>query len=148
MQRIAIAMQKGGSGKTTTAVNLAAAFAENGTRRVLLVDCDPQGNATTWLGVDDPGRGMFAVLCEGAKVEDVIHRTTTPGVDVAPSSSWLVGAERALSGEVGAELILRRRLVELEGHYDVVLMDTPPTLGVLTIGALVAADRVLVACTG
>ncbi len=146
MQRIAIAMQKGGSGKTTTAVNLAAALAENGTRRVLLVDCDPQGNATTWLGVDDPGRGMFAVLCEGVKVEDAIHRTTTPGVVVAPSSSWLVGAERALSGEVGAELILRRRLVELEGHYDVVLMDTPPTLGVLTIGALVAADRVLVPC--
>ncbi len=146
MQRIAIAMQKGGSGKTTTAVNLAAALAEEGKRRVLLVDCDPQGNATTWLGVKAPERGVFAVLCEGQNIKDAIRNTTAPGVEIVPSSPWLVGAERTLASEVGAELILKGKLAELEDRYDVVLIDTPPTLGVLTIGALVAANRVLVPC--
>ena len=143
MKTVAIAMQKGGSGKTTTTVNLAAALAEKG-KRVLVVDVDPQANATGWFGVRDAGKGVFAALCENGSLSDVVVRTETEGVDLAPSSAWLVGAERALAGEVGAEGILRRRLRPLAERYDVVLVDTPPTLGILTVGALVAADEVLV----
>jgi chromosome partitioning protein len=143
MRTVAVAMQKGGSGKTTTAVNLAAALAEKG-QKVLVVDMDPQANATGWFGARDVGKGVFAALCENGSLADVVVRTETPGVDLVPSSAWLVGAERALAGEVGAETILRRRLRPLVERYDVVLVDTPPTLGVLTVGALVAADEVLV----
>jgi chromosome partitioning protein len=143
MRVVAVAMQKGGSGKTTTAVNLAAALAEKG-KRVLVVDVDPQANATSWLGVRDPGKGIFASLCENTPVAGIIVKTATPGVDLVPSSAWLVGAEKALAGEVGAETILRRRLAAVASSYDVALVDTPPTLGVLTVGALVAADDVLV----
>lgn len=145
MRTIAIAMQKGGSGKTTTAVNLAAALAERG-QRVLVVDCDPQANASSWLGVADAGKGIFAALCENEALKPLIHETTAPGVAIIPSSPWLVGAERALASEVGAETILKRKLRPLAGSYDVALIDTPPTLGVLTVGALVAADNVLIPC--
>jgi len=143
MRSIAVAMQKGGSGKTTTTVNLAAAFAEKGFR-VLVVDVDPQANATTWYAVRDAGKGIFACLCENARIDGIITHTAVQGVDIAPSSAWLVGAERALVAEVGAETILRRRLKEIADRYDVALIDTPPTLGILTVGALVAADQVLV----
>lgn len=143
MRTVAVAMQKGGSGKTTTTVNLAAALAEKGLR-VLVVDVDPQANATSWLGVTNADKGIFACLCENGSIKDALHRTATDGVDLVASSPWLVGAERALAGEVGAETILRRKLKALAGSYDVALVDTPPTLGVLTVGALVAADEVLV----
>ena len=143
MRTVAVAMQKGGSGKTTTTVNLAAALAERG-KRVLVVDVDPQANATSWFGVRDPGKGVFAALCENGSLSDILVRTGTEGVDLVPSSAWLVGAERALAGEVGAETLLRRRLRAIADSYDEALIDTPPTLGVLTVGALVAADEVLV----
>ena len=143
MRTIAIAMQKGGSGKTTTAVNLAATLAEAG-QRVLLVDVDPQANATSWYAIRDAGKGMFACLCENARIDTIVTSTGTAGVDVAPASTWLVGAERALATEVGAETLLRRRLRDVAGGYDVALIDTPPTLGILTVAALVAADQVLV----
>ncbi|MGE3541370.1 MAG: ParA family protein [Candidatus Tectimicrobiota bacterium] len=143
MRTVAIAMQKGGSGKTTTAVNLAATLAERGTK-VLVVDVDPQANATSWLGVHHVGKGIFTCLCENTSMESILQHTITPGLDVVPSSPWLVGAEKALAGEVGAETLLRRKLRPLQQVYDVALIDTPPTLGVLTIGALVAADEVLV----
>ncbi len=143
MKTVAVAMQKGGSGKTTTTVNLAAALAEKG-KRVLVVDVDPQANASTWLGITDAGKGIFAVLCENGSLKDATRASPTKGVDVVPSSAWLVGAEKALAGEVGAETILRRKLKAVAQAYDVALIDTPPTLGVLTIGALVAADEVLV----
>ncbi len=136
-------MQKGGSGKTTTAVNLAATLAEAG-QRVLLVDVDPQANATSWYAVRDVGKAMFACLCENARIDTIITNTDTPGVAVAPASTWLVGAERALAAEVGAETLLRRRLRDVEDCYDLALIDTPPTLGILTVAALVAADQVLV----
>ena len=143
MRTVAIAMQKGGSGKTTTAVNLAAALAEKG-QRVLVVDVDPQANATSWLGVRDTGKGIFACLCENGSIADTLRHTATQGVSIVPSSTWLTGAERALSGEVGAETLLRRKLRPLADKFDVALIDTPPTLGVLTVGALVAADEALV----
>ncbi len=136
-------MQKGGTGKTATTVSLAAALAERG-QRVLVVDVDPQANATSWFGIRDPGKGMFACLCEDATIASIAVNTGTTRITIAPSSTWLVGAERALVGEVGGETILRRRLQAVAGAYDVVLIDTPPTLGVLTVGALVAADEVLV----
>ncbi len=144
MKTLAIAMQKGGSGKTTTTVNLAAALAEGGSR-VLVVDVDPQANATSWLGggiID--GKGMFACLCEKASIASISIKGSFPGVSVAPATSWLVGADRFLAGEVGAEMILRTRLESVASSYDFALIDTPPTLGVLTIGALVAADEVLI----
>ena len=143
MKTVAVAMQKGGSGKTTTTVNLAATLAEKGLR-VLVVDVDPQSNATSWLGVRDAGKGIFACLCENGSVKDALRKTGTEGVDLIPSSPWLVGAERSLAGEVGAETLLRRKLKTVASHYDVCLVDTPPTLGVLTIGALVAADQIIV----
>lgn len=143
MRTVAVAMQKGGSGKTTTAVNLAAALAEKG-KRVLLIDVDPQANATSWYAVRVLGKGIFACLCENARINTIITNTGTECVDIAPASTWLVGAERALAAEVGAETLLRRRLGDVSGRYDVALIDTPPTLGVLTVSALVAADQVLV----
>src|ERR1700712_5128194 len=143
MQTIVVAMQKGGSGKTTTAVNLAATLAETG-KRVLLVDVDPQANATSWYAIRNAGKGIFACLCENARIDAIITKTTTERVEVAPASTWLVGAERTLAAEVGAEMLLRRRLRDVADRYDVALIDTPPTLGILTVAALVAADQVLV----
>jgi len=143
MKTLAVAMQKGGSGKTTTAVNLAAALAETG-KKVLVVDVDPQANASSWLGARDVGKGIFACLCENGSIADILVHTATKGVDLVPSSAWLVGAEKALATEIAAETLLRRKLKAVAGNYDVALIDTPPTLGVLTVGALVAADAVLV----
>ena len=143
MRTVTVAMQKGGSGKTTTSVSLAAALAELG-QRVLLVDVDPQANATSWYAIRDAGKGMFACLCENARIDTIISQTSVAGVDVAPASAWLVGAERALAAEVGAETLMRRRLRDVADRYDVALIDTPPTLGILTVAALVAAEQVLI----
>jgi chromosome partitioning protein len=145
MKTIAVAMQKGGSGKTTTTVNLAAALGEL-YQRVLVVDCDPQGNASTWLGVTDPSKGLFSVLCESGTIKSILHDSGRKGVAIAPSSPWLTGAERVLATEVGAETILRRQLKYVANDFDLCLIDTPPTLGVLTVGALAAADKVLIPC--
>ncbi len=140
---IAITNQKGGSGKTTTAVNLAAALGEQG-RRVLLVDLDPQASATAWYGVKDGGRGLFAVFADGGKLLDLVQPTGAGGVELIASSSWLVGVEKALAAEVGAETILRQQLAGAAGHWDYVLLDCPPAFGILTINALAAAREVLV----
>lgn len=143
MKVLAIAMQKGGSGKTTTAVNLAATLAERGLR-VLIIDMDPQANATSWLGITEPGKGIYAVLCDNATIDATVIKTAIEGLEIVPASTWLVGAEKALAAEVGAETLLRRRLAKSKGNWDYVLIDTPPTLGVLTINALTAADAVLI----
>lgn len=148
MRTIAVVNQKGGTAKTSTAVNLAAALAEEG-RRVLVVDLDPQHSATDWmLGTAltdgaDIGKGVFSILVENGNVSGILHRTPVEGVDIVPSSSWLVGAERALASEVGAETVLQRKLAEVSG-YDYVLLDCPPQLGILTVNALVACREVLV----
>ena len=114
MRAIAVVNQKGGSAKTTTSVNLAATLAENG-RRVLIVDLDPQHSATAWYDVSEGGRGIFDLFAEPDKLglESMIFETVTPGVSLVPSSPWLVGAEKALSSEPGAEQLLREKLKEL-----------------------------------
>jgi chromosome partitioning protein len=140
---LAVVNQKGGSGKTTTTVNLAAALAENG-RRVLIVDLDPQASASSWLGVKDGGRGLFDALTGNGNVADLVHVTDLTDVSIIPSSSWLVGVEKALAAEVGAETILKRKLGALPDSWDYVLMDCSPSLGILTVAALTAAGEVLV----
>lgn len=144
MRKFAIANQKGGSGKTTTSVNLAAALGEQD-RRVLVIDLDPQHSATAWFGVKDSGKGLYGLFVDNGNFSEVIQQTGVPGVDLAPSSAYLVGVERILAGEVGAEQILRRNLAKLPaGTWDYVLIDCPPTLGILTINALAAAAELLV----
>lgn len=146
MKTIAIINQKGGSGKTTTAVNLAACLADCH-KSVLLIDLDPQYSATMWLSVPETNRGIIELLAEEerGKVEQLIRTTSSPRLSIIPSSPWLVGAEKALSGVPGAELILREALQSLPNDkFDYVLLDCPPALNVLSINALAAAEEVLV----
>ncbi len=144
MRCIAITNQKGGSGKTTTAINLAAALGEK-RRRVLVIDLDPQCSATSWLGLKNTDKGVFSVFVGNGNVLDIISKTNVPNVEAVPASPWLVGVEKALAGEVGAEMILRRQLQSLpSGRWEYLLMDCPPALGILTVNALVAAREVLV----
>jgi chromosome partitioning protein len=144
MRTIAIANQKGGSGKTTTSVNLAAALGEQ-QRRVLLLDLDPQHSATAWLGLKNPGKGLYDLFTNQTSLADLVQETAAPGVSLAPSSAWLVGVERFLAGEVGAEHLLRRQVAALPGgRWDYLLIDCPPTLGILTVNALAAVHELLV----
>jgi chromosome partitioning protein len=144
VRTMALANQKGGSAKTTTAVNLAAALGEQG-RRVLVVDLDPQASATSWLGLRDSGKGVFTVFTENGNLTDIVCHTSAEQVELVPSSTWLVGVEKALAAEGGAETILRRHLTRLPtDRWDYVLVDTPPTLGILTINALAAVREVLI----
>ena len=136
MRTIAVVNQKGGSGKTTTAVNLAAALAER-KQKVLLIDLDPQANATAWLGIHDAGRGLFDVFSGNKHITDIVRITSINNLSVVPSSSWLAGVEK------GAEGVLRNQLEGISG-WDYILIDCPPTLGVLTVSALVAVREVLV----
>src|SRR5256884_5422447 len=141
-QVIAFANQKGGVAKTTTTLNLAVAFQELGFS-VLAVDLDPQGNLTMSQGMDPDSveRSMFDVLVHSVPMDEVIHRAE---VDVAVSSIDLAGAELALSSMIGRERALQKALLPVRNHYDYVLIDTPPSLGLLTINALVAASGVIV----
>src|SRR3954470_21384597 len=139
---ISFANQKGGVAKTTTTLNLGVAFAEQGLR-VLLVDLDPQGNLTMSQGLnpDSIERSMFDVLVHRLPIQEVIHHTE---VDLAVSSIDLAGAELALSSMIGRERALEKALGEVKPNYDYVLIDTPPSLGLLTINALVASTGVIV----
>jgi chromosome partitioning protein len=143
VKTLAVTNQKGGSGKTTTAVNLAAALGES-RLRVLLVDLDPQASASAWLGVKDGDRGLLEVFTNKVHLVDVVQTTGTAGVELVPASSWLVSAEKALAGEPGAELVFRKALHHLPGRWDYVLVDCPPALGLLTVSALAAVEEVLV----
>jgi chromosome partitioning protein len=142
---VCVTNQKGGVGKTTTAVSLAAALAELGAT-TLLVDLDPQGNATTGVGlrVTEGEPSTYGVLVDGLSVHSAVAATELPGLAVLPSSLDLAGAEVELVPAFSRELKLRRALDEARDRYDVILIDCPPSLGLLTINALVAADDVLV----
>jgi chromosome partitioning protein len=141
-QVIAFANQKGGVAKTTTTLNLGVAFKEEGFE-VLLVDLDPQGNLTMSQGMDPDQveRSMYDVLVHSMPVEEIIHRAE---VDVAVSSIDLAGAEMALSSMIGRERALQKSLLPVRNRYDYILIDTPPSLGLLTINALTASDGVIV----
>jgi chromosome partitioning protein len=139
---IAFANQKGGVAKTTTTLNLGVALGELG-HRVLLIDLDPQGNLTMSQGMNPDAieRSMFDVLVHRVPISDVIH---TVEVDIAVSSIDLAGAELSLSSMIGRERALDKALVEVRERYDYILIDTPPSLGLLTINAFVAAHGVIV----
>lgn len=140
---VAIANQKGGVGKTTTAINLGAALGAL-EKRVLLVDCDPQGNATRGVGKKAGVPHLYHVLTGQSEAEEAVRETGFPGLYLLPSDRELVGVEVEFVGIDGWEQRMRGVLREVARHYDVVFLDCPPSLGHLTVNALVAADRILV----
>ena len=142
---IAISNQKGGVGKTTSAVNIAACLAA-GEKRVLVVDLDPQANAGSGLGIypEDFDVSMYNVLVDETPIKNAILHTELKFLDIAPSTQDLVGAEVELVSAIGREVRLKDALATVEHYYDFILIDCPPALGILTINALTAADSVLI----
>jgi chromosome partitioning protein len=150
---IALVNQKGGCGKTTTAVNLSASLASAG-KKTLLVDMDPQANATISVGMDPAmlGKSIYHVLVEsmegedgpGTRLEDIIRETKIRHLHLAPASIDLAAAELELAARIGRENALRKRLAPVLGSYHYVIIDTPPSLGLLTLKALVACDGVII----
>jgi len=155
MRTVALVHRKGGTAKTTTAVNLGAALGELG-QSVLLLDLDPQANLSHWLDVPSPSPGLEAVFTEDVEIRDgtgrrlrpaladLITTTTLPNVSAIPSTPALLSLERTLASEPGAETILRSALKTVRSRFDWLLIDTPPALGILTISALVAVRELLV----
>ena len=142
---LAVVNQKGGVGKTTTAVNLATTLALAG-RRVLLLDCDPQGNATSGLGrKEGVEQSIYDALTGGVPLADIILKDVgVPGLDLAPATLDLAGAEMEMFQELSRETILKKILKPVEKNYQYIFIDGPPSLGLLTLNILTAADAVLI----
>jgi chromosome partitioning protein len=142
---IAIANQKGGVGKTTTSVNLSACLAQEG-NKVLIIDIDPQGNTTSGLGIDkgDIDECIYNVLVEDQKARNVIVPTPTENLYILPSTIQLAGAEIELVPTISREVRLKRAIDSVKEDYDYIIIDCPPSLGLLTINSLTAADSVLI----
>ncbi|MDR2667166.1 MAG: ParA family protein [Holosporales bacterium] len=141
---VVIANQKGGVGKTTTAVNLATAFAAV-KKKVLLMDLDPQGNATTGLGLYDKKLNTsYDVLIQAKTLSEAMNKTNIPGLTIIPASVDLIGAEIELVQLPGREKILRNSLAPYKEMFDYVIIDSPPSMGILSLNAMVASDGVLV----
>lgn len=147
MKIIAVANQKGGCAKTTTVVNLAACLAELG-KHVLVIDLDSQANATTWLGADHSSAQAFKLLTTKTALSDLITPTNLDGVQIISGSRELANFEKAVAGEIAIETRLKRRLTGLDSSkWDFVLIDTPPTLGLMTLNALSCAQELIVPVT-
>ena len=142
---IAVANQKGGVGKTTTCINLASCLAETG-KKVLLLDSDPQGNSTSGLGIDKSSlkQCMYDVLIKKLPMQDIIVHTAWENLDVAPSTINLAGAEIDLVNQMNREGCLKRALDTVKDQYDYVFIDCPPSLSLLTINALTAANSIII----
>lgn len=140
---IAIATHKGGQSKTTTSCNLAAGLTQAGWR-TLLVDVDPQANATEMFGCDDADTDLYSVLANGVPIEKAIHENVRAGLDVVPSSLWGAQLDRSLMQQYHREARLRKALSPVLDTYDAVVLDLPPTLGQLVITSLAAADSLIV----
>ena len=145
MRSIALTNQKGGVAKTTTTVNLGACLAQMG-KKVLLVDLDPQGNLSSWLGLDihNLERSMYNVFLEEVYFEEILAKTCVENMTLAPSNVALAGVERILAHEKGRDLILRKRMSAVVNKYDYILLDCPPSLGLITINALTFVREVFV----
>lgn len=142
---IAVANQKGGVGKTTTAVNISASMAHIG-KKVLLVDIDPQGNATSGAGIEkgDVDECVYNLLVEDINIKQIIRPASIDNLDVVPATINLSGAEIELVPTISREIRLKKGLSDIEDDYDYIFIDCPPSLGLLTINALTAADSVLI----
>ena len=140
---IAIANQKGGVGKSTTAINLSACLAEQN-QKVLLIDIDPQGNATSGVGIDETENTLYELLVGESELKDCIIENVYDNLSLIPSNVNLAGAEIELVGIEGREFLLKNQIDTIKDDYDFIIMDCPPSLNILTINAMTTADSVLV----
>lgn len=142
---ISVVNQKGGVGKTTTAINLGAYLAELG-KFVLIIDLDPQANATSGIGIDHRGleKGIYEAILGNVRVKDIVQRTSHEGLHIAPATTALAGLNIELVEMERREFRLRDALLEVRNDYDFVLIDCPPTLGLITLNGIVAGDEILI----